>query len=59
MYIQPLGELFRARLAVVLDMAVSRIAVEALQVQEGRYIGMGGGAVVAFVEVVGCDFPVV
>ena len=59
MYIQSFGELFRCRFAVVLDMAVYSVAIETLWVEERGDVWVGCWAVVAFVEVVGCDFPVI
>lgn len=45
--------------AVVLDVAVLQRTIEALEIQKRGNVGMGGRAVVAFVEVVGENFPVV
>ena len=47
------------RLAMMLYMSVFKIAIERLEVQERWDVGVCGGAVVAFVEVVGEDFPVI
>lgn len=44
---------------MVLDMAGDEVGVEGFEVEEGGDVRVGGGAVVAFVEVVGEDFPVV
>lgn len=53
------GDLFRRGRAVVLDVAGDEVGIEGFEVEEGGDVGVGGGAVVAFVEVVGEDFPVV
>jgi hypothetical protein len=42
-----------------LDVPRDGIAVEGLEVQERGDVRVGRGAVVAFVEVVCCDFPVI
>lgn len=46
-------DLFRLGFAMVLDVAVFEIAVESFEIEERGYVGVGGGAVVALVEVVG------
>jgi hypothetical protein len=52
-------DLFFCGRAVVLDVSVFEVAVEAFKVEEGWDVGVRGGAVVAFVEVVCEDFPVI
>ena len=57
--VEPLFDLLGSRLAMVLNVAGLGVAVKRLQVEEFRDIRMGGRAVVALVEVVGQDLPVV
>ena len=45
--------------AMMLDVAVFKVAVEGFEVEEGGDVRVGRGAVVAFVEVVREDLPVV
>jgi hypothetical protein len=51
--------LFLGWFAVVLNVSTFEIALERFEVQEGRNVGVCGGTVVAFVEVVGEDLPVI
>lgn len=45
--------------AMVLDVAVLQIAIEGFKIEKRRNIGMGRGAVVTLVEIVGQNLPVV
>jgi hypothetical protein len=51
--------LFLGWFTVVLNVSTFEIAVEGFEVQEGRDVGVCGGTVVAFVEVIGEDLPVI
>lgn len=45
--------------AVVLDMSAFEIAVEGFEVKEGGDVGVRGGTVVALVEIIGKNLPIV
>ena len=59
MGVEPCFDLLGLGVAVVLDVAVLEVAVEGFEVEECGDVGVGGRAVVALVEVVGEDLPVV
>jgi hypothetical protein len=52
-------DLVFGRFAIVLDMSAFEVAVEGFEVEEGGDVGVCGGTVVALVEVVGENLPVV
>ena len=52
-------DLVFGRFAVVLDVSAFEVAVECFEIEEGRDVGVRGWTVVALVEVVDENFPVV